>query len=76
MPGRNRRIEGAELTIYTNSGEEITIDLSNTELIVMLKSVGCSIDIQTHEVSFFGEKFLHRILSGEINPFRLMEDNQ
>ena len=63
--------DGAELTIYTADGKNLSIPLDTAELVVMLKAIGFQMD--DDEYSYFGTETLMRILAGEINPFRLKD---
>lgn len=63
--------DGAELTIYTSDGNNVSVSLEKLQTEVMLKSIGFSLG--KDEFYTFGNDTLEKILNGKINPFVLKE---
>lgn len=71
-----KAIEGAEIIIYADTGEEISIELDHRQILVVGKALGlkfADMDEASTSYSCFGPNALEQILAGEINPFRLRE---
>lgn len=69
-----KAIEGAEIIIYADTGEEISIELDPRQILVVGKALGLKFsDMDETSYSCFGPNALEQILAGEINPFRLRE---
>ena len=63
--------EGAELTIYTEEGEELNIPLNYVQICIIIKALGIT-NISSTNYSCFGDKALNEILEGKTNPFTLV----
>lgn len=67
-------IEGAEITIYFNIGENISLDLNETQLKAVLKLLG--VKIKGLNVYYYSDETLQRFLEMEKNPLRLIENGE
>lgn len=66
-------IEGAEITVYFDIGENISLDLNETQLKAVLKLLG--VKIKGLNVYYYSDETLQRFLEME-NPLRLVENGE
>lgn len=67
-------IEGAEITVYFDIGENISLDLNETQLKAVLKLLG--VKINGLNVYYYSDETLQRFLEMEKNPLRLVENGE
>lgn len=67
-------IEGAEITVYFDIGENISLDLNETQLKAVLKLLG--VKIKGLNVYYYSDETLQRFLEMEKNPLRLVENGE
>lgn len=67
-------IEGAEITVYFDIGENISLDLSKTQLKAVLKLLG--VKFKGLNVYYYSDETLQRFLEMEKNPLRLVENGE
>lgn len=68
-------IEGADLTIYDENGDNFTIGLSNTQLTICLKILGIQLSKDGQGYVMFSDSSLKKLTTMEGNPlhFKLMD---
>ena len=64
-----KKIEGVELTIYGDEGDNFSIPLSSTQTLIILKILG--FEFRENEYSMFDEKTLNQIIKMKGNPLNL-----
>lgn len=67
-------IEGAEITVYFDIGENLSLDLSETQLKAVMKLLG--VKIKGLNVYYYSDETLQRFLEMEKNPLRLVENGE
>lgn len=60
-------IEGIELTIYTNDGNDIAFGLTPTQTEVIFKALGIQIDSKNNEITSFADNSLKKHILPKIN---------
>lgn len=68
----NKNFEGAEITVYTAGGETMTLDLSKTQLFVVLKILG--VDFRSgmrNTYSCHSDETLLKLFEYKGNPLNL-----
>ena len=60
-------IEGIELTIYTNDGNDISFALTPTQTEVIFKALGIQIDSKNYEITSFADNSLKKHILPKIN---------
>lgn len=63
-------IEGAELNVYTQYGEDFSVDLSPTQLFVLIKILGIELS-DNKTFSCFSDETLKKLIKLEANPLNL-----
>lgn len=64
-----KKIEGVELTIYGDEGDNFSIPLSSTQTLIILKILG--FEFRENEYSMFDDKTLNQIIKMKGNPLNL-----
>lgn len=67
------RIEGVDLTIYTTDGDGVTIDLSPTQLAVVVKILGIEFG-EGQSIQCFSDATLQRLAQMKGNPLNLRKE--
>lgn len=67
-------IEGAEITVYFDIGENISLDLSEAQLKAVLKLLG--VKFKGLNVYYYSDDTLRRFMEMEKNPLRLVENGE
>ena len=65
-------IEGAELIVYAENGNQIGIDLSPTQLTAVCKILG--LEIQNGQISCFSDESLKIFMEKTINKFKQVDE--
>lgn len=65
-----KNIEGLELTIYSDDGDNFSISLSSTQTLIISKILG--FEFQGEEYSMFNDKTLNQIMKMKGNPLNLV----
>lgn len=65
------KIEGVELTIYGDEGDNFSIPLSSTQTLIILKILG--FEFQEDKYSMFDDKTLNQIIKMKGNPLNLVK---
>ncbi len=60
-------IEGIEINIYFQNGENISFDLSSTQTETIFKALGIQIDHVTHQITAFSDGSLKKHILPKIN---------
>lgn len=60
-------IEGIELTIYTDDGNNIAFDLTPTQTEVIFKALGIQIDSKNNTITSFADNSLRKHILPKIN---------
>ncbi|MDY4500868.1 hypothetical protein [Fusobacterium gastrosuis] len=68
-----KNIEGLELTIYSDDGDNFSISLSSTQTLIISKILG--FEFQGEEYSMFNDKTLNQIMKMKGNPLNLVNIN-
>ncbi len=64
----NDIIEGAEIIIYFENGNQVCVNLNDLQLITIIKALGLdNFDEEGYEA--YSKNLLERVIKGEINPF-------
>ncbi len=64
----NEIIEGAEILIYFENGEQISVNLNDLQLLTVIKALGLNnFDDEGYEA--YSKSLLEKIIKGDINPF-------
>jgi len=66
-------IDGAELTLYNKNGENISIDLSPTQLKGIIKLLGIQYNSQTSTYTAFSDEGLQKFMDKTINSWKIKE---
>lgn len=64
--------EGAELIVYSTTGEELQVDLSAKQLFLVMKVLGIEFN-SNGSYNCFSDNSLDKIASMKGNPLRLVE---
>ncbi len=67
-------IEGAEITVYFDIGENLSLDLSETQLKAVMKLLG--VKFKGLNVCYYSDETLQRFMEMEKNPLRLVENGE
>lgn len=62
-------IEGAELTVYLKNGENISLDLTPTQLAGVIKLLGISYDKKNQSFTMFSDEGLKNFMDKTINKW-------
>lgn len=64
-----KKIEGVELTVYDDEGNNFSIPLSSTQTLIILKILG--FEFRENEYLMFDDKTLNQIIKMKGNPLNL-----
>lgn len=68
-------IEGIELIVYTNDGNDILLDLTPTQTEVIFKALGIKINNEKNEIISFSDSSLKKHILPRINLVEQQENN-
>jgi ribosomal protein L11 len=67
-----KQIETVELTIYDKNSDTISIDLSPTQTMAIIKFLGLEYDSKSKNITMFSDESLKLIMDKTINKLKLI----